>query len=388
MPNESAPDYVARAFELADLVRSAASAGEASGQVDSRVTAAFAAAGFFRMMVPRLLGGGEADALTMVETIDAVSRADGAAGWTVMIGATTGTSSTQLPLEGAREIFGDPNGLVVGVVAPRGRAVRVEGGFRVTGTWPFGSGSGAANWIAGGAVVQGPEGPELITDNVPHARMMFFRRSDVSIEDTWHVSGLRGTGSNDFSVTDVFVPGHHSYAMGAHSDWADSPAFRFPFFGLLATGVAAVATGIGRAAIDELARLAAAKTPTGSRRLLAERAATQSGIAEAEALLRSGRGFLLGTIRETWDAVQTGERITTAQKALLRLAATTAALNAAKAVDICYNLGGASSIYESNPLQRHFRDIHTVTQHVMVGQPTLEVAGRIMLGLPTDTSTL
>ena len=198
MPNESAPDYVARAFELADLVRSAASAGEASGQIDNRVTAAFAAAGFFRMMVPRLLGGGEADALTMVETIDAVSRADGAAGWTVMIGATTGTSSTQLPLEGAREIFGDPNGLVVGVVAPRGRAVRVDGGFRVTGTWPFGSGSGAANWIAGGAVVQGPEGPEMIAENVPHARMMFFRRPAVSIEDTWHVSGLRGTGSNDF----------------------------------------------------------------------------------------------------------------------------------------------------------------------------------------------
>ena len=153
-------------------------------------------------------------------------------------------------------------------------------------------------------------------------------------------------------------------------------------------GGGAGGAGRGRAAIDELARLAAAKTPTGSRRLLAERAAAQSGIAEAEALLRSGRGFLLGTIRETWDAVQTGERITTAQKALLRLAATTAALNAAKAVDICYNLGGASSIYESNPLQRHFRDIHTVTQHVMVGQPTLEVAGRIMLGLPTDTSTL
>ncbi len=305
-----------------------------------------------------------------------------------MIGSTTGASAQQLPIEGAREVFGDPNGLVVGAVVPKGRATLVEGGYRLTGTWPFGSGTGHATWITGGAVVHGPDGPEMLAEKVPHVRMMFFPRSEVTIKDTWHVSGLRGTGSNDFEVADIFVPENHSYAMGARGDWADGPTYRFPFFGLLAVGVASVATGIARAAITELTNLAGAKTPSGSRRVLAERAAAQSGRAEAEALLRSGRGFMFDTVRDVWERVEAGERIGTEDKAMIRLAATTATLNSARAVDICYNLGGASSIYSDNLLQRHFRDIHTVTQHVMVGQPTIEVAGRILLGLPTDTSML
>lgn len=380
--------FVERADALAVAVREGAAAAEATGQVSIEVVRALSEAGLFRMMVPASIGGGEADVVSMIETIDTVSQADGATGWTVMIGATTGVSCTQLPLAGAKEIFGHPDGLAVGVVVARGRATRVDGGYRVSGTWPFASGSAHADWIAGGSLVYGPDGPEMVAENVPHARMMVFPRSAVEIKDTWHVSGLRGTGSNDFEVNDFFVPDRHSYAMGARGDWADGLVYRFPFFGLLAVGVASVATGIARAAIEELTRLAGVKTPSGSRRALGERAAAQSGRAEAEALLRSGKGFMLGSVTDVWERIRAGERIGTEDKAMIRLAATTAALNAARAVDICYNLGGATSIYEQNPLQRHFRDIHTVTQHVMVGQPTLEVAGRILLGLPTDTSML
>ncbi|MGE0598403.1 MAG: acyl-CoA dehydrogenase family protein [Dehalococcoidia bacterium] len=380
--------FAARARAITELAAAHAAAGESAGQLAPEVASAILSAGLFRMMVPAAIGGGEASPLEMIEAIDALSQGDGAAGWILMIGATTGASSVQLPLEGAREVFGDPAGLVVGAVVPKGIATRVEGGFRLSGVWPFGSGTGHATWITGGAVVVGPDGPEMVAEKVPHTRMMFFPRSAVSIKDTWHVSGLRSTGSNDFEVADVFVPEHHSYAMGTRSDWAEGRTYHFPFFGLLAVGVAAVATGIARAAITELKSLAAAKTPSGSRRLLAERAAAQSGVAEAEALLRSGRGFMFDTVRDVWERAQAGARIGNEDKAMIRLAATTATLNSTRAVDICYNLGGATSIYSDNLLQRHFRDVHTVTQHVMVGQPTLEVAGRILLGLPTDTSTL
>jgi alkylation response protein AidB-like acyl-CoA dehydrogenase len=186
----------------------------------------------------------------------------------------------------------------------------------------------------------------------------------------------------------VFVPERHASTVGDRSQWAGGALYRFPLFGLLALGVAAVALGIGRAAITELTALATAKTPTGSRRVLAERGAAQSGIAEAEALLRSSRAFLLETVDAAWRKADAGEKVLVDDRAMLRLAATHTTLSCARAVDICYNLGGASSIYSKSVLQRCFRDIHTVTQHVMVNQPTLEVAGRIFLGQPTDTSML
>jgi alkylation response protein AidB-like acyl-CoA dehydrogenase len=270
-------------------------------------------------------------------------------------------------------------------VVPPGRARRVEGGFIVDGKWAFGSGSSHATWMLGDFIVEGPDGPEMVAENVPHRRRILFPRDDVLIHDTWHVSGLRATSSDDWEVQNLFVPERRTAAL-TDRPWAGGTLYRFPLFGVLALGVASVALGIGRAAIDELTSLATAKTPTGSRRPLAERGAAQSGLAEAEALVRSGRSFMLDTIRDVWSRVANGRRATTEDRMLLRLAATTAAMNSTRAVDICYTLAGGTAIYEKNRLQRQFRDVHTLTQHVMVGQPTLEVAGRIFLGLPTDTS--
>lgn len=379
-------DLLERAEQVRGLASDRASDAEANRQLHGDVVAAIGAAGLFSMLVPRELGGLEVDVLTMVRAIESVSRGDGAAGWCVMIAATTGVTAAQLPRDGAVEMFSDPAIATGGVLMPRGRATKVDGGYRVSGQWSFGSGSGHAKWLLGGSIVFGPDGPEMIADNVPHARMMFFPREDVIIHDTWHVSGLRGTGSNDFEVQDVFVPDRRSCPIGGGSFWTHGPVYSFPLYGLLALGVSAVGLGIAQGAVDAIRELATAKTPTGSRRLLSERAAAQSGIAEAEALVRSSRAYLHATIGESWDRVVAGNRLSLDDRAQLRLAATTVALNSAKAVDICYNLGGASSIYEINPLQRQFRDVHTMTQHVMVGQPTLEVAGRVFLGLPTDTS--
>ncbi len=385
MPDTST-NLAERARALAPLAREHALEGEAAGRLCAPVVEAIRASGLFSALVPRELGAAQATVREFVLAMEALSAGDGAAGWCAMISATTGTIAASLPREAAVEVFGDPRSAAGGVVLPPGRAVRVEGGFRVTGRWAFGSGGSHTAWMLGGCAVFAGDQPEMVSEGVPHLRLVLFPREQIIFHDTWQVSGLRATSSNDFEVNDVFVPESHTSPLIGAKRWAEGALYAFPLFGLLAIGVASVALGIARAAIDELTTLATAKKPTGSSRPLAERGAAQSGVAEGEALLRSGRAFLLETVDDVWRRVSEGARMSTADRALIRLAATTAAINSARATDICYNLGGATSIYEKSPLQRQFRDIHAVTQHVMVGQPTLEVAGRVFFGLPTDTS--
>lgn len=384
-----APGVVQSARALQVLARAHADETEAGRRLAAPVVDAIAQAGLFRMLVPREIGGLETDVGSMVGAIEELSAGDGAAGWCLMIGATTGVASAQLPREGAREIYGaDPLTVTGGMLMPRGQATRVDGGYRVSARWTFGSGIDHCSWMLGGSVVHGDDGPELTEHGAPHMRMFYFPKAEIRVHDTWHVAGLRGTGSNDYEVADAFVPESRTCPIGGGKPWTTGTLYRFPMYGLLALGIAGVALGLASAAIAEVTALAGGKVPTGSRRPLAERAAAQSGLAEAEALRRAARAFLLGTIDDVWTRVDAGERMSVEDRAMLRLAATNAALSCTRAVDICYNLGGGSSIYETNRLQRHFRDIHTLTQHVMVGQPTLEVVGRVMLGVATDTSML
>lgn len=380
---------VEAAREIASLARQFADETEQGRRLALPVVEALRGAGLFRMLVPRALGGGEASVAELVGAIEAVATGDGSAGWCLMIGATTGITAALLPPEGAAEIHGDPASITGGMLMPRGTAVPVDGGYRVTGRWSYGSGSSHATWLLGGVTVVDDQGqPQALPSGHPHLRMAFFPAGSYTIHDTWHVAGLRGTASNDYEVSDLFVPAHRTVGLGIDRPWAEGPLYAFPMYGLLALGVAAVGLGIARAAIDEIIQLAQVKTPTGSRRQLAERAAAQAGIAEAEALLQSSRAYLFASIEAAWTAAEHGRQLSVADRASLRLAATHAARSCTRAVDICYDLGGGSSIYETSPLQRHFRDIHTLTQHVMVGQPTYEVTGRVMLGLPVDTFML
>jgi len=223
---------------------------------------------------------------------------------------------------------------------------------------------------------------------MPDSRLMLFPASDARIIDTWTVSGLRGTGSHDIAVDDLFVPASRSLSLITDRPRERGPLYVFPVFGLLALGIAAVALGIARRAIDELIRLAAGKTPTGSRRPLAERPVVQAQVAEAEAALGSARAFTFETVAAAWQAARAEGMLDVRQRALLRLAATHATLAAARAVDLAYHAGGGTAVYATSQLQRQFRDIHVVTQHMMVAPATLEVVGRILLGLDADTSTL
>ena len=344
-------------------------------------------AGLFRLCVPRSLGGTEAHVATTIEAIEEVARNDGSTGWCVMIGATTGVIGAYLADDVAREVFAREDTILGGVYAPRGTAAVEDGGFRVSGRWPFASGSQHCIWLLGGCVVTDGGAPRLLPGGGPDPHMMLFPAADVGIVDTWDVAGLRGTGSHDIVVTDTLVPTSHAVSLVTTPPRARGPLFRFPVFGLLALGIAGVALGIARRAVEELVALASDKRPTGSRRTLAERALVQSQVAQAEALLGSARAFLFGTIADVWDAASRGE-IGLADRARLRLAATHATASAAQATDLMYGAGGGTSIYATSALQRCFRDVHTATQHVMVAPPTTELVGRVLLGVDADTSML
>lgn len=338
-------------------------------------------AGLFHGLVPEAYGGGEVHPSTFIRLIREVSTGDGSAGWNVMIGLTTGLLSASLPEEFAREIYGDgPGGLAVGVTAPMGIAEVVEGGYRVTGRWPFGSGSSNAGWIGGGCFITENGEQRIGKGGMPEHHIMMFERSQVEIEDTWHVSGLCGTGSHHFNVKDVFVPEGRSVVMGTRSR-IQRPLYQFPLLGLLAMGVSAVSLGIGFKALAAFKELAGAKVPTGGNRGLAEQARVQSLVAESTADLESAEAYIHRVIDDAWEIACRGERLPLESKARLRLAAVNATSSAVAAVDRLYQAGGGSAIYEDSVLQRCFRDVHVTTQHMMVGRPIYEIVGRVELGL-------
>lgn len=371
-------DPLGEVGKLTATVRDRAPEVEAARRLPPDLAAAFAEAGLFGLCVPQSLGGLEAEAGVLFRVIEDMSAADGSAGWCLMIGATTGVLAPLLPEAGAKEIYGtDPDVVTGGVLAPRGTARAVDGGYRVSGRWPFASGSQHCAWLTGGCI-----------DEDGDFRMAFFPAADVEIIDTWNVSGLRGTGSHDMAVEDVFVPSDRSVALLTATPSESGPLYRFPIFGILGLSVAAVSLGIARAAIEELTRLATKKTPTMSAQRLADRGATQADVGRATAALLAARAFFFDETASAWERATTGDDFDLEQRARLRLAAVHAARTAADVVDTMYDLGGGTSIYSSSPLQRQFRDVHAVTQHIVVAPATYELGGKVLLGVEADTFML
>ena len=345
-----------------------------------------ASAGMFRLLVPQQYGGFEVHPRAFFDALAETARADGAVGWVQMIGTTTGILSASLPEAWAEALYAaNPDCISTGVTAPLGRATPVPGGYRVSGRWPFGSGSQISDWICGGCVLLDAGGePQRNARGLPETVLALFPASDVLIHDTWHTSGMRGTGSHDIEVRDAFVPDGRWTVLGGRAR-VNAPLYRFPTLGLLALGVSAVAIGIARHAIEAFTELAGNKVPTGSARVLAERGSSQRDLARATAMVESAVAFTHAAIDRAWTRAEGDARLDQDAKAELRLAATHNTWSAAEAVDLLYHAAGGSAIYESSPLQRCFRDIHVTTQHLMVAQPTWEVVGKVMLGIDPKT---
>jgi alkylation response protein AidB-like acyl-CoA dehydrogenase len=231
------------------------------------------------------------------------------------------------------------------------------------------------------------DGKPVIEGETPANGAIFAPTREIELQGNWDTSGLCGTGSQDFVMKNVRVPKARA-EFGAFKVYTDRPLYHFPPFGLLACGVTAVMMGAARASIRELTALASVKIPEAHRRVLAQRTQTQEHLAEAEAVLRSGRAFYYEMMHKAWDETKAKGSASTETRRDLRLAITHAARSSVRAVDLMYNLGGGTSVYKTSPLQRIFRDVHVASQHMQVATPTMETAGRHMLGLDGDYSQL
>ncbi len=256
MANEH-EDLVARAEAAAKVVAPLAGQIEAERKLPEQAVKALVEARVFKLAVPRAIGGCEAKITTLIDVIETIARADGSAGWCAMIGATSGLMSVFVDADAAREMFGPHDAIAAGVTAPLGKAQRTADGYRVTGRWPFASGCEHAGWRMGGAILS-DEPPAA--NGAPAMRCFIFRADQTRVIDTWHTSGLRGTGSHDLEVSDALVPTARSFSLFDPRRGDHAGVCAAPFFGLLATAVAAVAIGIARGALDAFLELATDET--------------------------------------------------------------------------------------------------------------------------------
>lgn len=380
------PVETARSFQ--DMLRARAPEIEQARRLPADIAGMLAGAGLFRMLVPAAIGGHQSEPAHVAGAIEALAEADASSGWCLMIGATTAMLSARLPQDLAAEMFADPDVICGGVFAPMGRAVDAGDHWRVTGRWKWGSGSQNCSWLAGGAVLMGEGGPQLDPAGQPMHRMMIFPAAEVELIDTWRTSGLCGTGSLDLAVKDVLTPKARSVALQSDPPLAAGAVFRFPPFGMLAMGVAAVALGNARGALEDFAAIAATSSSQGSQRSLAERNVVQAEFAQVSGAVDAARARYYETIEVLWRAVQAEGATTLKDRARLRLACAHAAQVCAEACRRVYDLGGGAAVFLDSPLQRRFRDAHVITHHIMVAPSVFELAGRVLLGLPTRDDML
>lgn len=370
---------VATARSLQPMVRDRAAAAEQLRHAPEDVVQAMARAGLYRLAAPACFGGGEADPVTTIEVIESISEADGSIGWCLMIGIEVVGIGTSImnPTVAARLFDDHPDLVMCGALNPQGRATRVDGGWRVTGRWPFASGCHHADLFWGQCVVGGAE----VAGNAARLIEVLIPRNRYEILDTWHVNGLRGSGSHDVAVNELFVADDMVTEVAGREPVHDGPLYRLPPFTRLAYNKVGVATGIARAALDAFVELAEAKKPRLSSRSLRERPRAQLRYAEAEAALRSARAFVFDTVGDVWETVLAGGVADRRQRALVRLACSHACQESIRAVELVHQAAGTSANFDDSAIGRARRDVAAVAQQVMVAPHFIEDAGRVLLGL-------
>jgi alkylation response protein AidB-like acyl-CoA dehydrogenase len=379
--------WVEHARAMREDIAAAQSTMDAERRCPNDLARKLADAGFFRLCVPKAYGGAQASPREIAEALEALAETDASAAWCAMIGATTGALAAYLEPVTAREIFGAVDAIVTGVYAPMGKAVAEGDAYRVSGQWKWNSAGQNSSWLAGGCVILADGKPKLSADGTPVLRMALAPRDQVTFIDTWHTGGLRGTGSGDMAMKDVLVPQARSISLVDDKPRLEAPLYAFPVFGLLAMGIAAVASGNAKAALAEFAAVAASKRmPNG--RTLAERGATQAMFAQASAEYAAARALFLQEIDAAWREAEAGAEISVAQRARLRLAATHMTRTAADVVRRVQDFAGGGSVFLSDPLQRRLRDAQTATAHIMIAPATYELTGRVLLGGQASTLEL
>ena len=334
-------------------------------------------AGCFRLLRPRSHHGLGADVSGAMRVFEALARADASVAWTVMIGGGSWIDLAALPRTTFDALFDAPDIITAGVFSPTGSVTPASTGYRVTGRWSFASGCEHADWLYGNCV-------EGVVDGVPQMRIVVLRPDQITIEDTWTVSGLCGTGSHHFRVDDIVVPVERSCRPMADPPCIDEPIVHIPAPALLSPMIAGVALGVARGAMDDILDIAAAKVPLLARAPLATNPHFQYELATADTELRAARALLYETADSVWATAVDGAPFTLEQRARVRAAAVWATARCAAVVETAYRAGGGSSVYADCPLQRRLRDVHAITQHFLLRRDTLSTVGAVLAGRGID----
>ena len=384
-------DWVARAKALAPLIAELAPRIDTEYNLPAELVRALHEAGLYRLLLPRSCDGFEIDLTTFAETIETLAASDASTAWCLGQNNGCAMSAAYLDLAAAREIFAPPESVLAWGPAASGapaRAVVADGGYRVTGAWSFASGSRQANWLGGlTQIVERDGSPRLDDDGKPVTRTVLFPRANAKVTDVWQVIGLRGTGSDSYAIDDLFVPDARTFTRKLAAS-APGTLYRHSTVHIHAIAFAAVGLGIARAMLEDFVALARTKRPTRGNfgKVLRENNTIQNNVGLAEAQLRAARAYLFESVRGGWLEAEAldGGGLALERRLDMRAASTFAINSAAEVADTAYRLAGSTAIFDRQPFERRFRDMHAVSQQVQGHQSNYETIGQHRLGVPFD----
>ncbi|MDB5698806.1 MAG: putative hydroxylase [Alphaproteobacteria bacterium] len=381
-----APSLLAGIKALELQIRAAADRIEEERCLPDDLVEALRATGLFRATWPRSMGGLELDPLTQIEALEELSRYDGAVGWVGTFAAISGLLAAHLDPVGAKELFASPDVVSAGSYGPMGRAERVEGGYRVNGKWSFGSGCRHSDVMSAGCFVTVNGEINRLADGQPEYRVAMFPKSSAAVDlGSWQVSGMRGTGSHDYRLTDLFVPERHTFD---DLDPPHHPGPLYAFAPLFLYSHVTMPLGIARSAMDYIYALGDSKKVVPAMALLKEHGDAHEAVAKAEAALRSARSWVYDVIGDLWETLCRGDAPSAEQRSLFRLCQVHVTHVAKDVVLQMYDVAGSSAIQQKSPIDRLLRDIMTVSAHRIVQTRMYRPSGKMLFGLEVKNDRL
>ncbi len=389
-PTISRDEALAKARAIAPIVEGGAAQAEQERTLPEKTVKAMKEAEVFKLFQPREVGGYEANFETQIVVAEELARADGSTGWnSIANGPSSGFAGAYLGDDCVAEVFAEgTENCFGGQFAPNGQGVSEKGGFRVTGSWHFGSGTGHSEYVMGGFIPLFDGQPKLLDTGLPDMRVACIPREKITFTDGWHVMGLAGTGSYDYECQDVFVPESWTYPLFTREPRRGGAMYRIGIMPTVCAGHAAWALGVARRALDEINSLARGRTRMGMETTIAARPTFQKDYIRAECRLRAARLLVIEVFSEILEVAESGRELSIEERATMRSAATYATEAAKDAADFAHLAAGTTAVVSGNALERCFRDMHTGTQHAFINEDTYLQSSQVMLGERTESAML
>jgi alkylation response protein AidB-like acyl-CoA dehydrogenase len=369
-----------RARAIAPLIVREADAIERGRRLTGPVVDALVENGLYRALLPQSLGGAEAAPEAFMQMMEEIARADASTAWCLGQCSVCAMIAASLDHDTAQEIFNTPPGILAwGAVGHEARAV--EGGYRVTARWDFASGSRQASWLGAHVRIISPDGtPRKMADGSPELRTILFPVGSATLHDVWNAIGLAGTGTDSYEVKDLFIPERFATFRDLPQALREpGPLYKLGTSGTFSLGFAAVSVGVARATLDAAVALARGKHQAQAASAMRDNPSVQGLIGRTEGDLRAARAYLYATAGEMWRELVTTGAVSAAQRSAVRLAATWTIHQAARVVSTAYHMAGATAVFRSNPFERRFRDMHTITQQLQARDTHYEDVGKTIL---------